>query len=83
VSNENIEATDIVGNIEDLRETRWVIDELKRLVRDGPDFIDKYELADLVGGNIDLLGRVWRQVERTFIRSHSHPDQAEHHHDCC
>ena len=64
VSNENIGAADLVGNIEDLREMRWLINELKRLTRAEPDLVDKHKLADLIGGNIDLLDRVWRQVEQ-------------------
>jgi hypothetical protein len=60
----NTEAADMVGNIEDLREMRWAINELRRLAREESDLVDKHRLADLIGGNIDLLDRVWRQVEQ-------------------
>jgi hypothetical protein len=74
VNTHNIATADAVRNgaadlVEDLREIRFVIKELKILVRDGPGVFDKGELADLVGGNVDLLDQLWRRVERTFTYS--------------
>jgi hypothetical protein len=74
VNTPNVTTADAVRNsaadlVEDLREIRFVIKELKILVRDGPGVFDKDKLADLVGGNVDLLDQLWRRVDRIFTYS--------------
>ena len=59
MTNDTIPKAEPVYNeiAEGLREMRWVFGELKRIACDEPDLYEKYRLADLVGGDLDVLDR--------------------------
>jgi hypothetical protein len=68
ISPREARARELADMAEDWREMRWVIDELKRIARDEPEFYKKHHLADFAGGDLEWLERTWQQFQCSVAR---------------
>jgi hypothetical protein len=85
VTTPNVTTADAVRNgsadlVEDLREMRWVIEDLRRTCE-----FEESEMDYLIIADVELLDATWCRVEHKLkpLISLILSTQSEHNHDCC